>query len=72
MRGGDQLNQVLVAGVVLAEQGQMMGAALAGVLIPVAVVGDVDFAAQDRFDALFPAFGIEINDAVHRAVVGDG
>ena len=35
-------------------------------------LGDVDFAANDWSYASFPSGYIEINDAVHGPVVGDG
>ena len=33
---------------------------------------DIDFAADDGLDALFARRLVKINDAMHRAVVGDG
>ena len=69
---GDQLHQVAVAGVVAGQQHQVGRAALAGVLVVPAVVGDVDLAADDGLDAGVAAGGVEVHHAVEGAVVGDG
>ena len=62
-----ELDQVRVALVRLGEDGQV-GVAL---LLPVAVVGDVDLAAHDRLDPLLPGLALELDRARERAVVGE-
>ena len=69
---GDQLHQVSVPGVVPGQQDQMVGAALGGVLVEAAVVGYVNFTADDGFDANFPARRVEVDHPVEGAVVSDG
>ena len=46
--------------------------AAAGFLFQPAARRDIDLAADDGFDAFFARRLVKINDAVHRAVVGDG
>ena len=75
VRGGGQLDEVLVAGFVLGQQSQMMisvPAAAAGLFLQAAARGDIDLAADDRFDSLFARRLVKINRAVKHAVVGDG
>ena len=69
---GDQLHQVAVAGIVAGQQHQVGRAALAGVLVVPAVVGDVDLAADDGLDAGVAAGGVEVHNTIEGAVVGDG
>ena len=75
MRLGGELDEVFIAGGVLRQQQQVMihvASAAAGFLFQPAARRDIDFAADDGFDAFFAGSLIEINDAVHGAVVGDG
>ena len=75
MRRGGQPDEVLVAGLILGQQAEMMiniPAAAAGFLLQPAARGDINLAADDGFDALFPRRLVEINHPVHGAVVGDG
>ena len=51
---GDQLDQVLVAGLVLGQEGEVVGRLLLGHLGPTAPVGNVDLAADDGLDAALP------------------
>ena len=69
---GDQLHQVAVSGVIAGQQHQVGGAAFRRVFVVPAVVGDVNFAADDRLDAFLAAGGIEVDHAVKSAVVGNG
>ena len=69
---GDQLHQVAVSGVIAGEQHEVRRAAFRWVFVVPAVVGDVNFAADDRLDAFLAAGGIEIDHAVKSAVVGNG
>ena len=62
-----ELDQVRVAGVRLGEQRQVRVAAGARL----AVVGDVDLAADDRLDPLLPGGLVEVDRAGERAVVGE-
>ena len=77
MRGGRELDEIFVAGFVLRQQAEMMinvasAAGAAGLLFQPAARRDINLAADDRLDALFARRLVKINDAVHRAVVGDG
>ena len=69
--GGDQLDQVAVAGLVLAQQHQVVvavGIALDGL----ALLRDVHFAADHRMDALLLGLVVELHRAEQIAVVGHG
>ena len=75
MRGGGELDEIFVAGLVLRQQAEMMinvAPAAAGFLLQPAARRDINLAADDGFDALFARRLVKINDAVHRTVVGDG
>src|SRR5208337_4738226 len=75
VRGGNELDEIFVAGCVLGQQAEVMinvAPAAAGFLVQPAAGGDIDFAADDGFDALLARGLVKINDAVHGAVVGDG
>jgi hypothetical protein len=65
--GRGELDQVRVAGVVLGQQRQVRVALLLGL----AVVGDVDLAADQRLDALLRRLPVELDCAGKRAVVGE-
>ncbi len=75
MRGGGKLDEVFVAGLVLGQQAEMMinvASAAAGFLFQPAARRDINLAADNGLDALFARRLVKINDAVHRAMVGDG
>ena len=68
--GRDQLDQVLVAGLILAQQQQVVIAiGVAARLVP--LLRDVDFAADDRLDAPARGFLMKMNGAEQVAVVGN-
>jgi hypothetical protein len=67
--GRGELDQVAVADVVLGQQRQVVALDLAWRAVRV-VVDQVDLAAEDRLDALVPARLVELDRAVHDAVVG--
>ena len=69
--GGDQLDQVAVAGLVFAQQHQMVvavGIALDGLPL----LRDVHFAADHRMDAVLLGLVVELDRAEQVAVVGHG
>ena len=82
---GGQLDQVLVADVVLRHEDGVVVELLAATGIATGVIGSasptrtlvaafvrkVDLGADDRLDALILAAPVEVEDAVHVAVVGD-
>ncbi len=71
-RGGD-LEQVLVAGLVLGQQQQVIGGPVQlGVAVLHAARRHVGFQPDDRLDAGFFGRLVEVDHAEHRAVVGDG
>ena len=67
---GDQLYQVAVAGLVLGQDGQVVGRLLGGGLGTAVAVGDVYLTTDDGLDAGLAGSGIEIDGAVEVAVVG--
>ena len=68
---GDKTNKVMVPLVVLRQQNQMVpDTGEFGILIPV-ILGNVDFAPDDGFDAVTLACRIEISRAVQVAVIGN-
>ncbi len=69
---GAQLDQVLVALLVLTQQHQVRVLARGGGLVKAAAGGDVHLAADDRMDALAQALLVKIHHAVHHAVIRDG
>ena len=75
VRFGREPDQVLVAGLVLGQQHEVMihvAPAAGGPFLKPAARRHVGFATDDRFDALVARRLVEINRPVHRAVVGDG
>jgi len=66
-----QLDQVLVAGLVLGEQREVGEALLDAAAPRVAVAGDVELQADDGLDALVPGGAVELHNAAQRAVVGE-
>jgi hypothetical protein len=70
---GDELHEVAVACVVFGEQHEMVvGFAFDGGFFVTRAGRDVDFAADDRFDAGLDGVFVKVDDAAHGAVVGDG
>ena len=70
--GGDQLDQVAVAGLVARQQHQVIRVAVGAHLAVVArTLRHVHLAADDRVDVRGLRPRIEINDSVQHAVVGD-
>src|ERR1035437_3097403 len=75
VRGGGELDEIFVAGLVLRQQAEMMiniARAAARFFFQPRTGRDIDFAADDGLDAFRPRRLIKINCAIHRAVVGDG
>jgi hypothetical protein len=70
--GGNELNEILVAFFVFAEQDEVVGAFGAGAAIFVIVWRDVHFAADDGFYAVGGGLMIEIRGGKEITVVGDG
>ena len=69
----DQFGQVLIALLGFAQQNQVIHRAHAvGGTAIIHVFADIDFTADDRVNAAFFRLGVEIDHAVHHAVVGDG
>ena len=68
---GNQLNQVLVAGLVFRQQNQVVVVLSPGVRLVRLFWCDIDFTADDRLDAGFFGCLVELDDAVHHAVVGN-
>ena len=72
---GDHVGQVAIALLVPAEEDQMagLGIELVGLLKPGAAPGGhIHLAADDGLDALGLTGPVEVDDAVHHSVVGDG
>ena len=70
---GNDLDQVLVAGLVLREQDQVALVLVEhGVLVEAGAGGRIDLAADDGLDALLFALFVELHAAEHDAVVRDG
>ena len=65
------MHQVLIALVVLAQENEMAVIAACGGFVQ-AVAANVHLAADDGLDARVLHGGVEVDGAVHHAVVGDG
>ena len=72
LRGAGDPQQVLVAGLVLGQQ-QQVERALVQLRVAVrhAARRQVGLDADDGLDALLDGLGVELDDAMHRAVVGE-
>ena len=70
--GRNHLDEVFVAGLVFAQQHQMVVAVDAVDLVKPAAGGHIDLAADDRPDAGRLGRIVKLDTAVHDAVVGDG
>ena len=68
----DQLEQITIAPVVLGEESKMIGAFAGGIAADAICLGDVDLAAYYGLDPFVSGRRVEIDDAIHGAVVGDG
>ena len=69
---GDDLDQILVAGLILSEQDQMpLPLVLVGLFVSQLARRRIDFAADDRLDPLLLALFIEIDRAEHHPMIGD-
>ena len=69
----DELDEVAVARLVLREQDQMVVADAIDLAVLLARArGHIDLAADDGLHALLLCLFVEVDDAVHGAVVGDG
>lgn len=69
----DELDEIAIARLVLREQDQMVVADAIDLAVFLARArGHVDLAADDGLHALLLCLFIEVDDAVHGAVVGDG
>ena len=73
-RGGDQLDEVLVTGVVLGEQGEMAGGFLgaAGLFLLHRTRCQVHLATDDRLDAFLVRGIVEFDGPEHVAMIGHG
>ena len=70
---GDHIAEIAVAGFVLAQQNQMIRLAVKRVyLVKARARRDIDFAPDDGLDARGLRRAVEVDHAVHDAVVGDG
>ena len=72
--GGDQLDQIPVAGLILRQQHQVVVGvppARARLLLQAAARRHVNLAADDRLDALLPRRAVKIDRPIHHPVVGD-
>ena len=71
---GNDFAEVDVAGLIRRQQNQVIPADVRnrGVMLKLAVRGDIDFAPDNRFDARFAHFLIEFDCAAHDAVIGHG
>ena len=73
LRSRGDLKQVLVAGLVLSQQHQVIRIS---VFLRVAIRhspgSDIDLDAGDRLDTLIPAGTHKVDDAVHHPVIGEG
>ena len=73
VRFGDDLDQVLVTGLIFGEQNQMISriARTAGLFVEARTGGDIGLATDDRFQALFVGRLVKFDRAIHAAMVGD-
>ena len=69
--GGGELEEVAVAGLVLGEQGQVVGEALLRVLLEPRVGRDVPLHADDRLDPVLLGRLVELDGSVEGAMVRD-
>ena len=68
---GDQLEQIAIARLILGQQSKMIGGFVGWVSAAAIGRGDIDFAADDWFYACLLSSYIEIDYAIHGAVVSD-
>ena len=73
VRHRDEVGEVAVAFLILAQQHEMAGLVVEFMLLVKARArGDVHLAADDGLDALGLAGAVKVDRTVHHAVVGDG
>ncbi len=74
VRGGDEFEQIVVAGVILRQQGEMigLGTSRSGLFLDHRSGRHVNLATDDGLDAVFFRRLDEFNDAIHVAVVRNG
>ena len=77
MGGGDQLDEILVADLILREQDEVMilvaaAGVFLGLLFEARTGGHVNFAADDGLDACIHRGLVELDRAEEHAVIGDG
>ena len=74
VRGGDELDEILVTGLVFGEEEEMGGGFLraVGLAIEAAARREVNFAADDRLDVGLLALLVELDRAEEIAVVAQG
>ena len=71
--GGDQLDEVVIAGEVLGQEHEVVvGLPRRAAPLATAAGRDVDLAAEDRLDPPFPRLVVEHHAREHVAVLGDG
>ena len=68
---GDEVHQVLIAGVVFAQEDQVAVFAVDGAFVP-PVAAHIGLAADDGLQPCILHGGIEVDDAIHHAMVGNG
>ena len=68
---GHHLDQIFVAGLVLAQQDQVAVAVNAVHLIKAGAGRNINLTADDRLDPIFPGCPVKIDHAVHNTMVGD-
>ena len=70
---GDDLHQILIAGIIFRQQNHMIIAILAASRLPVKTRSGrhIDLTADDRLDPIFSGCPVKIDHAVHDAVVGN-
>jgi len=72
MSFGYQFYQIFIALFVFCEQNQVVADIVdAGPFLVAPFLGDIDFTADDRFDAADFGFFVEFHGSVHIAVIGD-
>ena len=67
------VDQIAVTGHILAQQHEMAVPLTTGIRTVMTGTGcNIDLAADDRMNSFFLCGAVEVDDAVHRTVVGDG
>src|SRR3990167_3688653 len=72
MRGRGELDEVLVAGIIFGQQGEVIALIIdAGFFLKAGAISDIDFAADDRLEAVLDALVVELDRAVHRTMISE-